>query len=52
MCILSKLAGHVVVDDGLDTLDIETTRCQVSSEQVVYTAGFEIVERIETLLCQ
>jgi hypothetical protein len=48
--VLRELGRHVVVDDRLDALDVETTRGEVRSKQVVDFTGLKVVERDQTLL--
>ena len=49
MGVLCELPRHIVVDDGFDTFDIETARCEIGSEQVINLASFKVVQRSETL---
>ena len=45
-----KLARHVVVDDGLHSFDVESTRGEVGRNQKVDLAIAERSQRIDTLL--
>lgn len=47
--VLRKLPRHVIVYDGLDTLDVKTTRCEVGCEQVINLACFEVCQGLQTL---
>jgi hypothetical protein len=38
-----ELTGHVVVDDGLDSFDVETTRSEIGSEKVLDVAVLEVL---------
>jgi uncharacterized protein with PIN domain len=52
MGVLCELTGHVVVDDCLDSFDIKTTRCEICSEQVIDLTRLEIVQSVQSLVCQ
>lgn len=47
--VSGQLAGHVVVDDGLNALDVETTRGEVRREKVLDLVVLEVLECLETL---
>jgi hypothetical protein len=49
MSVLGELTWHVVVDDCLDSFDIETSGCEIGSEQVINLTTFEVVQRIQSL---
>lgn len=44
-----ELSGHVVVDDGLDSLDVETSTGEIGREEVLDLAVLEVVECLQTL---
>lgn len=49
MGILRQLTRHIIVDDGLDSLDIETTRREVGSEEIIDFASFKVAQSVQTL---
>ena len=49
MEILSKLAWHVIVDDGLNPLDVQTTGGQVCGHDVIDVPVTELLERFQPL---
>lgn len=49
MDVSGELSGHVVVDDSLDSLDIETTRREIGGEKVLDLSVLEILQSLQTL---
>jgi len=49
MNVGGELARHVVVDDGLDSLNIQTTRGEIGSEEVLDLSVLEVLESLQTL---
>ena len=47
--ILCKLAWHVIVDDGLNPLDVQTTGSQVCGHEVIDVPVTELLERFQPL---
>ena len=48
--VLRKLARHVIVDDGLNTLDVQTTGGQIGSHEIVHVPVSELLESSEPLI--
>lgn len=49
MNVGGELTWHIVVDDGLDSLDIQTTRSEIGSEEVLNLSVLEVLESLQTL---
>lgn len=49
MEILSQLARHVVVDNRVDSLDIETARSEVGSHEEIHSTVSEMLQRFQSL---
>ena len=49
MEILGELCRHIIIDDRLDTFDIQTSGSQVRSHQVVHRAISKVLEGPQTL---
>ena len=47
--ILRKLARHVIIDDRLDTFDIQAARGQVSRHEIVHRSLAELLQGLKTL---
>lgn len=43
MEVLSQLAWHIVVNDRVDALDIETTGCEVGGHEIIDSAISELL---------
>jgi hypothetical protein len=49
MKVLVKLTRHVIIDHGLDSLDVQTTRREVGGHQVIYLSIPERLQSSQTL---
>ena len=47
--VLRKLAWHVIVDDRLNPLDVQTTGSQVCGHEVIDVPVTELLERFQPL---
>lgn len=51
MGVLRQLSRHVVIDDGLDPLDVETPRGKIGRKQVIDLPVLEFLQGVEALWC-